>query len=503
MVSLSRAFERYWQPALLSVAFLILIGIGVIAASLAEQADANARQVAESISVQKTLGNLLLTIRRAESGQRGYVITVDRGYLDDYRSGEAHVAQILEQIRQAFQNHPTREAELAQLRDNITAKFDELDAVVELVDSGRLDEARNVVRTNRGRDLMVDISNSVTRMMEEEDRILATRSQLSINSNRNLLYILLIGVALIVAIGVLAVAIVQRTNRARHRAIVEMESTNTNLETIISHRTADLTEANEEIQRFAYIVSHDLRSPLVNVMGFTKELEGLRDDLINEIAGMRDTRPIATEGQDAPAGDKIATISKEFDEALGFIKTSIAKMDRLINAILRLSREGRREFTPERIDMKALIENIEKTLSHQASEKGTAINLGNLPPIESDRLALEQIFSNLMDNALKYLRPGTPGQIDIGGQETATLVTYEVRDNGRGIDPADHQRIFDLFRRAGPQDVPGEGIGLAHVRALVRRLGGYMGVSSEPGRGSIFTITLPKRFGTRGERKTA
>jgi signal transduction histidine kinase len=503
MVSFTQAFERYWQPALLSVAFLILVGIGVIAASLAEQADTNARQVADSISLQKTLGNLLLTIRRAESGQRGYVITVDRGYLDDYRSGETQVAQILEQIRQAFQGHPTREAELAQLRDNVAAKFDELDAVVELVDGGRLDKARDVVRTNRGRDLMVEISNGVTRMMEEEDRTLATRSQVLINSNRNLLYILLIGVALIVGIGVLAVAIVQRTNRARHRAIVEMESTNANLETIISHRTSDLTEANEEIQRFAYIVSHDLRSPLVNVMGFTKELDGLRDDLINEIAGMRDTRPVAAEAQDAPAGDRIAAISKEFDEALGFIKTSIAKMDRLINAILRLSREGRREFTPEHIDMKTLIGNIEKTLSHQASEKGTAINIGNLPPIESDRLALEQIFSNLMDNALKYLRPGTPGQIDIGGQETATLVTYEVRDNGRGIDPADHQRIFDLFRRAGPQDVPGEGIGLAHVRALVRRLGGYMGVSSEPGRGSIFTITLPKRFGTRGERKTA
>src|SRR5690606_27285774 len=122
-----------------------------------------------------------------------------------------------------------------------------------------------------------------------------------------------------------------------------------------------------EIQRFAYIVSHDLRSPLVNVMGFTKELEGLRDDLINEIAVIRDARPAAAGEQDAPVEDKIAAISKDFDEALGFIKTSIAKMDRLINAILRLSREGRREFRPERIDMKALLENIEKTVSHQAA----------------------------------------------------------------------------------------------------------------------------------------
>jgi len=104
---------------------------------------------------------------------------------------------------------------------------------------------------------------------------------------------------------------------------------------------------------------------------------------------------------------------------------------------------------------------------------------------------LEQIFSNLIDNAIKYLKPGTPGDIAIRGRSRLGFAIFEISDNGRGIDPKDHQRIFDLFRRAGTQDRPGQGIGLAHVRALVRRLGGTMSVASEVDHGSTFTITLP------------
>jgi signal transduction histidine kinase len=114
-----------------------------------------------------------------------------------------------------------------------------------------------------------------------------------------------------------------------------------------------------------------------------------------------------------------------------------------------------------------------------------------LPEIISDRLAIEQIFSNLIDNAIKYLKPGVPGDISVRGRTKLGFAIFEIADNGRGIDPRDHQRIFDLFRRAGTQDKPGQGIGLAHVRALVRRLGGTMSVASDLHNGSTFTITLP------------
>jgi signal transduction histidine kinase len=169
-------------------------------------------------------------------------------------------------------------------------------------------------------------------------------------------------------------------------------------------------------------------------------------------------------------------------------------MDRLISAILNLTREGRRQFEPAQIETRELIEGIVATLAHQAADAQTEIHIEPLPRIVSDRLALEQIFSNLIDNAIKYMKPQIPGKIMIRGRTKLGFAIFEVIDNGRGIDPKDHQRIFDLFRRAGTQDKPGQGIGLAHVRALVRRLGGTMSVASELNIGSTFTITLPMRW---------
>jgi signal transduction histidine kinase len=194
-------------------------------------------------------------------------------------------------------------------------------------------------------------------------------------------------------------------------------------------------------------------------------------------------------------------LSEDFSEALGFIKSSIGKMDRLISAILNLTREGRREFEPVRIDTRELIEGIVATVAHQAAEAQAQFRIEPLPVIVSDRLALEQIFSNLIDNALKYLKTGVPGDIHVRGRTKLGFAIFEIADNGRGIDPKDHQRIFELFRRAGTQDRPGQGIGLAHVRALVRRLGGTMSVASELHHGSTFTITLPINWTIRNRNK--
>ncbi len=265
----------------------------------------------------------------------------------------------------------------------------------------------------------------------------------------------------------------------------------------LQERESDLREANEEAQRFAYIVSHDLRSPLVNIMGFTSELEALRGDAIQRLADLRGP------GADAAAKKADTQLSEDFDEAISFIRTSISKMDRLINAILKLSREGRREFRAERVDMTALLEAIKANATVQAEAANAVITTARLPPVASDRLALEQIFSNLVENAIKYLRPGVPGLIDISGRVAGPNIVYDVRDNGRGIEGRDQERVFELFRRAGTQDKPGEGIGLAHVRALVRRLGGTISLTSEPGQGSTFSVVLPKRWSAETQRKAA
>jgi signal transduction histidine kinase len=302
-----------------------------------------------------------------------------------------------------------------------------------------------------------------------------------------------IGSGLVVLLTLISIWLVRRSVLARDEAETRLRDAYANLETVVDERTADLREANNEIQRFAYIVSHDLRSPLVNIMGFTSELEELSGDIFRRIGGLThvpaDGPPLADGEVTLEGPDK--QLSTDFSEALGFIKSSIAKMDRLISAILNLTREGRREFVPEKIDTRELIEAIVSTLAHQSAEAQAEIHVAPLPDLVSDRLALEQIFSNLIDNAIKYLKAGAPGEIRIRGRTKLGYAIFEISDNGRGIDPKDHQRIFDLFRRAGTQDKPGQGIGLAHVRALVRRLGGTMSVSSELNTGSTFTITLP------------
>jgi signal transduction histidine kinase len=310
------------------------------------------------------------------------------------------------------------------------------------------------------------------------------------------------GAAMIILIGGLSVALVQRNARQREAARNELAVMYANLERIVEYRTSDLTEANEEVQRFAYIVSHDLRSPLVNIMGFTSELETLRQEIFDQVGKLSaQLLELNAQAAAAEAEGAIDRLGKEFDEAIGFIKTSIGNMDRLINAVLKLSREGRRQFDPQALDMDRLVDGLVRNVAHRVEELGATISVGRLPEVESDRLALEQIFANLIDNALKYRRKETPLRIEISGRANATHAIYEVTDNGRGIDSRDHTRVFELFRRSGPQDRPGEGIGLAHVRALVRRMGGSMGLTSVLGQGSTFTVTLPRRWAA--ERRSA
>jgi signal transduction histidine kinase len=384
-----------------------------------------------------------------------------------------------------------------QLRAPVEARLAEFAKAIEFVKRNDVAGGIAMLREAGSNNSVQKITEVADAMRSEEDQLFALRTATADRTQQLASVVTVAGSGLVIALAGIAIFLVRRSSRARDVAEEQLRDNYLNLETTVDERTADLREANDEIQRFAYIVSHDLRSPLVNIMGFTSELEELRADIFKRIANLaRATTsaslvPVAAGEIEPELEGEDKQLSQDFAEALGFIKSSIAKMDRLITAILNLTREGRREFVPVRIDTRELIENIVTTVAHQASEAQAQIRVAPLPELVSDRLALEQIFSNLIDNALKYLKPGVPGDIHVGGRTKLGFAIFEITDNGRGIDPKDHQRIFDLFRRAGTQDKPGQGIGLAHVRALVRRLGGTMSVSSELHKGSTFTITLP------------
>lgn len=427
-------------------------------------------------------------IERMETGRRGYLLAPSAEQYSRYTEARAQIAKSIFAVSNVTGDNPVQRANLAKMRPMLAWKINNSDESVRLARLGRPSEALKAFKDEQTLQPMIGIRLTTKAMLDEEKRLLAERSKRERDNTDVLLKVALATALLLALLAVIAILAMRRFTEDLSHAQRELRQLNEALEERVKERTADLTRANEEIQRFAYIVSHDLRSPLVNVMGFTSELE----------VGMKPLRALVrwieerdVEGR-LPQEVKTA-VDQDIPEAIDFIRSSTRKMDRLISAILRLSREGRRVLHPEPLNLKPMVEGILATVQHQLIELGGAGEVeGELPPITADRLALEQVLGNLVDNAVKYHSPKRPLRIAVRGYEQFGRVVIEVEDNGRGIDPRDHERIFELFRRSGAQNQPGEGIGLAHVRALVHRMGGSITVASALDQGATFRLSLPK-----------
>jgi signal transduction histidine kinase len=483
---------RLALPILLAVGFLTLIALSLASIWLHERAQEDAERAITAHALEAKLVSLLLNLRRAESSQRGYLVSGDTQFLLTHGPAIDAMLTALAEIEAALANNSMQREAFALLKPQVIEELDELRETIRRYETGDTAGAVALFKAGAGHQYMENISAIVERMQEEGERQLALESAQLQQTTRIVLVAELSGTALIVVVALISFLLSRRLIRLMQTAQQELRDNNAALESRVAERTQYLLDANNEIQSFASIVSHDLRSPLVNIMGFTSELETFRKNMFERLAALRAQVP----GQYADNDD--AELGGEFDEAVEFIKGSIAKMDRLINAILVISREGRRNLRVEPVEMTALVRAVADEHLHRALEIGAEIIVEPLPAMTIDRLAIEQVFSNLLDNAVKFMRTDVPGCIHVTGREMPFSVVYEVRDNGRGIDPKDAERVFDLFRRSGVRDRPGEGIGLAHVRALVRRLGGSIRLASEPGQGCTFTVTLPKRWSDPG-----
>jgi signal transduction histidine kinase len=481
------AYGRVERAALAAAAIIML---GIVAASgwLSTNNEARLGDAAATQEIRAQTVDLLQAVTQAETGQRGYLLTGKDIYLDPYRKAVARAPVLLAALGASL----GQDRDFLALRAAITEKFAELDQTVALARAGRHEEALAVVASDRGQTLMEGIA-TLSKVLTDRQRAslvhdlgasrMGARAVVAVDAVAFLLLALL---TIFVTGNVNAtVGRLRATRAALEEANAALEAGRERLEVAVQERTAELTLANDEIQRFAYIVSHDLRAPLLNIIGFTSELEGATatlNDFVHAQAGAG--------GLAVPENVRAAS-EEDLPEAIRFIQSSTAKMDRLINAILRLSREGRRVLVPEQLDMGALLRAAIDNVAHQAESVGAEIVLGPVPAIVSDRIAIDQVFSNLIDNALKYLATGRKGMIAVEGIRQGLWVVVSVRDNGRGIAARDMERVFELFRRAGNQDRPGEGIGLAHVKALVRRLGGAIECESRLGEGSVFSVRLP------------
>ena len=278
-----------------------------------------------------------------------------------------------------------------------------------------------------------------------------------------------------------AEAIEQQQRAELEKQTVELANTNAEL----GRTNNDLRFKTQEIETFVYSVSHDLRSPLVNLQGFSKELarscEELREQS-NDPGTPSETRR-----------RMLDLIDGDILDSVRFIQTAVSRSSNIIDALLRLSRAGRVEYKHVPVDVAAVVGRVVEAMQSSIRAKNVQVIVHGLPDAAADSTAVEQIFGNLVGNAVNYLDPNRPGRIEIGStaSEDAHAVTYYVRDNGLGIPAAYLPKMFVAFQRLHGQIAPGEGIGLAMVRRMVDRLGGKIWVESKEGAGSTFYVTLP------------
>ena len=322
--------------ACMAVGFLSLIAAGVAAVWANGQIEEHSGWVGHSYQVEVAIADARIRIEQAETARRGYLLTADRAYDRSYQTALSGLAPSLRRLAALTSDNARQGVRIAQLRALLASLQHQRDATIALMHGSRRDAAQAAFASETGARRLTAIRATFDAMRADERGLLGQRDAKLQASTATFYLILAIAGALLAFVALASLLTVLRYTRDLSASRDRLSELNETLEDQVAERTADLSRANEEIQRFAYIVSHDLRSPLVNVMGFTAELEAATGAMAELIDRAEEKAPdiVTEEARDAARSD--------LPEAIGFIRTSTQKMDRLINAILKLSREGRR-----------------------------------------------------------------------------------------------------------------------------------------------------------------
>jgi PAS domain S-box-containing protein len=247
----------------------------------------------------------------------------------------------------------------------------------------------------------------------------------------------------------------------------------------------DLAQKSAENESFVYSVSHDLRTPLVNLQGFSQELTLVSGTLQGLIAN-----PAVPDDIQHKA---LSVLKTDLAESVAFIGNAVRHLSSIVDGLLRLSRIGRVEYEFASVDMGALVRDIVSAMHSTISASGARLEIADLPVVQADRNAIGQVFANLIGNSVKSLDERRPGVIEIFASRDDPPV-FAVRDNGVGI-PAEYQpKMFQVFQQVHQSRTRGEGMGLAIVRRIIERHGGRIWFQSVAGAGTTFFFSLGREL---------
>lgn len=234
----------------------------------------------------------------------------------------------------------------------------------------------------------------------------------------------------------------------------------------VEKRTKDLENVNKEMEEFVYVVSHDLKAPLITIQGMV--------DLFLDSEEKR--------------------LSKRGEEFMKSIREASERMGDLIGDLLQLSRVGRFDTEEEMVNIAEVVEVVFSEVRTIDIKKRFNFTMdGEFPALKVNRRRIYQIFANLVNNSVKFMDPNNPSPyVRVSCADLGEFYEFRVKDNGPGIDPRYHKKVFGVFQRLHGREVEGTGIGLAFVKKIVDRMGGIIWIESEVGKGAEFIFTLPK-----------
>jgi len=245
-----------------------------------------------------------------------------------------------------------------------------------------------------------------------------------------------------------------------------------------------LQDKSKEMETILRAVSHDLRSPLVNIDGFSGELESDCQRL---------TEMLKNVTFDEKTKKQIEELTNtSIPESLSFIRIGTKKMDGLLKSLSHLAKVGTVKLDIQRLDVNDIAGQVVDTMKFSARKAGAAIEMETLPDCHGDEVQINQTFSNLLGNAVKYLDPDRPGRIRIWGKIEGNMSQYCVEDNGVGIPDHHKPKVFEIFHRVDPKSpASGDGLGLTTTKQIVERHNGRIWLESEEGKGSKFFVAIP------------